>query len=113
MIINGNDYDWLLIEAKVRLRQKIDEMHGLDLHSAEVDHNSGIDSYDSFPDCLIVSDGLPCGTTVYVKGIKMDNITEVEIMPINAGNEPISARITVFMPKLHIRANVDNSSYKR
>lgn len=95
MIINGTDYGRLLELARMRIHESIEEIKSKREMIYQKDN------------LLIVSKGYAWNTQVYCKGEKLENVTAVEILPLLPG-EPLRARIEVFAPCLHLRANCED-----
>lgn len=92
MIINGTDYDQEIKLAKLRIHEQID---GIKTTRQMVSEKSNL---------LIVSDGHANNTQIYCNGEILHTVTSIEIDEILPG-QPLIARITIFEPKLRLRAN--------
>ncbi|SOD15965.1 hypothetical protein SAMN06297164_0166 [Nitrosomonas ureae] len=95
MIINGTDYGRMLHMARIRIHEQIEGAKSKDEMIYQKDN------------LLIVSEGYSWNTQVYCSGEKLENVTSVEILPLLPG-EPLRARIEVFAPCLHLRANCED-----
>jgi|GEM_PF-4016158 len=93
--INHTNYDHVIEMAKIRLHELIDGIKSKEEMICQKDN------------LLIVSDGYAWNTQLYCNGEKLENVTSVEILPLLPG-EPLRARIEVFAPCLHLRANCED-----
>ncbi len=91
-VINKIDFDELFDLARIKIFEVINgSLNPEDL----IDKESNL---------LIVSEGTPFSTQVYVHGKLLGKVRSVEISEIDYQNPPM-ATITVYHPEIHIRCN--------